>query len=814
MRQYSICLNMIVKDEGSIIEETLANILDNMPISYWIVADTGSTDDTCQRIQAFFDSRGIPGELYHDEWVNFGHNRNLAYQRCQGKADYVFFFDADDRFYGDFQLPDELTADAYFLSIQHGKSDLFLSRPLLVANRSDFRWRGIIHEYFDVNQKETVIVSLNNGSYVVNSGKFGARHAKGDSIESDLTLLETAYHNPDEEELRHHYAFSCGKLNIMAGNKEKGIFWLEKSLALSSSSLETMEIYQILGHLYKEKGEKEKALQFYFEAFEKFPNYLENPYYAIMLLQEMQKYRDAYDLAISLRDLPFPKETVYQGRKDIYDVFFPYELSQLAYRFGNLALSVAFGQKVLQASQAPLSLKTQVIELLFQAIDQLGQFSYRELSQLKKDVVAYLSLTSHPSAEQLLHKIEELHQTKAKRRLLVLHPFMMVGGVETVLKDFLHLLEVYGEYDVELVCADYADSKLYDGLPKTLKVHQLLNKFESQFYIRAHMQASSSHVNEAEQAYYNSWYFGINKELNQRLMTIVREGHYDVIVDFKDSLFSHFYDSIGKLQLPIIYWVHSNDYFDRWRTYRNIYQRIFSHVTSIVSICDDMSQQTNRVLEELGFKGNKPLLKTIYNPVNQEKIDQLLERSLTVEDLTLLQEPFMVAVSRLYEPQKNLLELIDNYALLKERGVTEKLYILGEGPSRLLLEDRIKELGLEKDCLLLGTKFNPYPFIKAARLFLHTARYEGLPTVLIESMICRTPVVAYDCPTGPREILQDGNLGKLIPLHDRECFVSEVLDLLTNPTKVKTLVDKAYLSVERFSLSSFFTAFDDLINHI
>lgn len=87
----SICLNMIVKNESAIIAATLQNIIQHIPISCWVISDTGSADNTCDIIRQFFDEAGINGELYQDEWVDFAHNRNLALQRCHGKSDYVFF---------------------------------------------------------------------------------------------------------------------------------------------------------------------------------------------------------------------------------------------------------------------------------------------------------------------------------------------------------------------------------------------------------------------------------------------------------------------------------------------------------------------------------------------------------------------------------------------------------------------------------------------------------------------------------------------------------------------------------------------------
>ena len=74
----TICLNMIVKNEAAIIRDTLENIIAHVPLDYYVISDTGSDDNTADIIEQFFAEKGIQGEIHHDEWVNFAHNRNCA----------------------------------------------------------------------------------------------------------------------------------------------------------------------------------------------------------------------------------------------------------------------------------------------------------------------------------------------------------------------------------------------------------------------------------------------------------------------------------------------------------------------------------------------------------------------------------------------------------------------------------------------------------------------------------------------------------------------------------------------------------------
>lgn len=171
---------------------------------------------------------------------------------------------------------------------------------------------------------------------------------------------------------------------------------------------------------------------------------------------------------------------------------------------------------------------------------------------------------------------------------------------------------------------------------------------------------------------------------------------------------------------------------------------------------------------------------------------------ITLEDEKLLKNDFFIAVSRLVGV-KNRVGLVEIYGELKKKGIKKKLYILGEGEDRPNIERKIKELNLEEDVLLLGQKKNPFPYMKAAKMFLHTSRGEGLPTVFIESMLCDTIVVAYDCPTGPREILEDGKAGGLVPLGNQKTFEEVILNILSDKELEKSIKSEMYKKMDEFN---------------
>ena len=102
----------------------------------------------------------------------------------------------------------------------------------------------------------------------------------------------------------------------------------------------------------------------------------------------------------------------------------------------------------------------------------------------------------------------------------------------------------------------------------------------------------------------------------------------------------------------------------------------------------------------------------------------------------------------------------------KNKKIYIKLLLLGDGPDREKIKDKIRVAGLEDTILLLGNVENPYVWIKHAELLVHSSKYEGLPTILIEALVLKKYIISSECSTGPKEILRNGQLGKLYKVGD------------------------------------------------
>jgi len=130
-------------------------------------------------------------------------------------------------------------------------------------------------------------------------------------------------------------------------------------------------------------------------------------------------------------------------------------------------------------------------------------------------------------------------------------------------------------------------------------------------------------------------------------------------------------------------------------------------------------------------------------------------------------------------PWKGFTDLIKAFSLIKNKK-SLKLVILGDGPEKHDLVNLIYELKLEDKIQLLGNVSNPFKYFSKSSLFVLSSRVEGLPNVIVEAMMCGCKIVSYDCPTGPREILQNGKYGTLVKPGDISMLSSSMIDLLKN----------------------------------
>lgn len=401
----------------------------------------------------------------------------------------------------------------------------------------------------------------------------------------------------------------------------------------------------------------------------------------------------------------------------------------------------------------------------------------------------------------------------AKTKILFLQPNVMTGGVETVLVNYLNILAEKESFDIELVIFEQLEGSYFKGVSPKVKISFLLNEIESEFYRYNYFTLLDGRFSgiHPKQYYSSCWDYIFTKRL-ERLSQKLKANKYDLIVDFKSTLidFTGDTDFLNQIDTPIISFIHSYAEFGRWLNFIEKVKDKLSAIEMFISVSQEMKMKCDEVLSHsFGLSKNSQVL---FNPIDKAKILKLANEEEYL-DQKLLCDSFILQVGRLDEG-KNHLKMIDIFYKLKQRGVKEKLYIIGGGDFYNILQDKIKSLHLENECLLLGNKDNPFPFMKKARLFIHTSDYEGLPTVFIESMICGVPIVSFDCPTGPREILENGKYGELIPMGDDELFVEKTYELLINEQRRQHYISLLPEAVERFSFDKIGQQFFELIAEV
>ena len=191
----------------------------------------------------------------------------------------------------------------------------------------------------------------------------------------------------------------------------------------------------------------------------------------------------------------------------------------------------------------------------------------------------------------------------------------------------------------------------------------------------------------------------------------------------------------------------------------------------LVAVSEGVSADLQRLL-----RLPETSISVIYNPVITPEIEAKSNLEVSHPWLKVRDVPVVVAIGRLTKAKCfSLLLTAFQRSRLKEDA---KLLILGDGPDRSTLETSIDRLGLREHVQLLGFVANPYRYIKNSDLFVLSSLWEGLPTVLIEALYLGTPIVSTDCPSGPREILQEGKFGTLVPVNDIDSLSEAIVTSL------------------------------------
>jgi len=213
--------------------------------------------------------------------------------------------------------------------------------------------------------------------------------------------------------------------------------------------------------------------------------------------------------------------------------------------------------------------------------------------------------------------------------------------------------------------------------------------------------------------------------------------------------------------------------FERWLQ-RNSMGKLYPFADNVIvtseGVADDMADYTGLP---------RQLINVVPSPVVPAR---LFKEPLPCPDHPWFQNhdtPIILGVGELCM-RKDFSTLIRAFATIRQQRPC-RLVILGKGNEQQKLISLCHSLGVEHDVSFTGFVANPYPYMAHADLFAFTSRWEGLGFVIIEALAVGTPVVATDCPSGPREILDNGRYGTLVPIGDSDQLATAILSTLDEP---------------------------------
>lgn len=220
-------------------------------------------------------------------------------------------------------------------------------------------------------------------------------------------------------------------------------------------------------------------------------------------------------------------------------------------------------------------------------------------------------------------------------------------------------------------------------------------------------------------------------------------------------------------------------------------RRSYPYADSVVGVSHGVSAEFAKIPE---LKRSRRYV--IYNPVVSEYLTKKSRERADHPWLDRSASPVIIAIGKLIK-RKDFASLLVAFARLRSWRPA-RLIVLGDGRLRQKLLSLAQMLGVAEHVDFLGFLENPYAFLARADLFVLSSRSEALPTVLIEAMACGCPVVSTDCPFGPREILEDGRLGALVPVGDPEALAAAMTRALDEPPRREELRKRAsFFSTER-----------------
>jgi hypothetical protein len=342
---------MIVKNETHIIHECLNSMWQN--IDYWVIVDTGSTDGTQDLIRTFFAEKGIPGELIEKPWVDFGHNRSEALALCDGKADYAWMIDADDKITGKFAYPNgkNLMHDAYALKC--GRDGCVWWRNQIFKTGIGWKYIGVLHEYAHC-EKQPLHQFRIEGDYALEARTLGARNVNITQVEKYTKDAEMLLKALETEPTNSRYQFYLAQSYFDSQQWDNAITAYYKRVEMGGWEEECYySLFRIALCEISKNSDWSIVQQKFLDSYDYRPCRAE-PLHAIARFLRMNgRPRAAYLFAKEAAQLPYPQQDILFIDTNVYKWMALDELAATAFFTHDFKIGYSACETLLKQSRLP-----------------------------------------------------------------------------------------------------------------------------------------------------------------------------------------------------------------------------------------------------------------------------------------------------------------------------------------------------------------------------------------------------------------------------------------------------------------------------
>jgi len=395
------------------------------------------------------------------------------------------------------------------------------------------------------------------------------------------------------------------------------------------------------------------------------------------------------------------------------------------------------------------------------------------------------------------------------KNLIIRSGSLRMGGLERVLIEVLKTIDKNKYHLCLIIEDDSGDANVFlDQVPTEIPVYFLKNKeiVAKRAYYRARKK---SFFYKILYNLYSVFERRVVLDETQKVICKVEKefGPVDVFLDY-DWGARHYVEKLEARKKVI--WIHNSLPGLLKKTSKiKRFGKNLDKYDVVVGICDEMKEEMQTLYPFLKDKVTR-----VYNPFNFDRILRLSEdqSQLNVDEQQLLEQDYILAVSRLDTVQKDYKTLLKGYALAVKLGIQEQLYIVGDGSGRAQIEEMISEYGLNEKVVMIGRTTNPYVWMKNANLFVHSSFYEGFGLVLVEAMICGRVALCSNCLVGPTEVLGNGKYGALFDVGDDKGLAEKLVQLLSNKEALQKYENVLEEQINKFNSQNIIKEYEKIID--